>query len=104
MNHGASFATPPYLPHGPEGIHVGGSTVFGKGCIIYHQVTIADGNVVVGDRVEFGAGAKVIPGVHIGSYCHIGMNAVAVEDMPDYSTCVMQKPRIILKRKYTNEN
>jgi len=54
---------------------------------------------VIGDRTELGAGAKVLPNVHIGSFCHVGANAVVVEDMPDYSTCVMQKPRIILKNE-----
>lgn len=97
--YGAKFATPPYLPHGPHGIIVGYDAQVGSGCIIYHQVTIAGGGVVIGDRTELGAGAKVLPNVHIGSYCHVGANAVAVRDMPDYSTCVMQKPRIIIKKR-----
>ena len=66
---------------------------------IYHQVTIAGGNVVIGDHVELGAGAKILPNVTIGNYCHVGANAVVVEDMPDYSTCVMQKPRIIIRNE-----
>jgi serine acetyltransferase len=97
LGYGAQFATPPYLPHGPHGIIVGHDAKVGAGCIIYHQVTIAGGNVVIGDRTELGAGAKVLPNVKIGNHCHVGANAVVVEDMPDYSTCVMQKPRIILK-------
>lgn len=76
---------------------MGGDVVVGKDCTIYHQVTIAGGNVVIGDHTELGAGAKVLPNVRIGSHCHVGANAVAVEDIPDYSTCVMQKPRIIVK-------
>lgn len=95
--YGATFATPPYLPHGPNGIIVGHDAVIGRECIIYHQVTIAGGNVIIGDHTELGAGAKVLPNVQIGSYCHVGANAVVVEDMPDYSTCVMQKPRLIIK-------
>lgn len=98
MNAGAEFATPPFLPHGPNGIICGHDIKVGAGCIIYHQVTIAGGNVVIGDRVELGAGAKILPNVTIGNYCHVGANAVVVEDMPDYSTCVMQKPRIITKQ------
>ncbi len=97
LGEGAQFATPPYLPHEPHGIIVGHDARVGAGCIIYHQVTIAGGNVVIGDRTELGAGAKVLPNVKIGNFCHVGANAVVVEDMPDYSTCVMQKPRIILK-------
>lgn len=99
MGYGASFATPPYLPHGPNGIIVGHDAKVGSGCIIYHQVTIAGGNVVIGDRTELGAGAKVLPNVSIGNHCHVGANAVVVEDMPDYSTCVLQKPRIIQKNR-----
>lgn len=97
LNYGASFATPPYLPHGPHGIIVGPDARVGAECIIYHQVTIAGGGVVIGDRVELGSGSKILPYVTIGSFCHVGANAVVVEDMPDYSTCVMQKPRIIIK-------
>lgn len=99
LNYGAQFDTPPFLPHGPHGIIVGMDVKVGSGCIIYHQVTIASGNVVIGNRVELGAGAKVLPNVTIGNNCHVGANAVVVEDMPDYSTCVLQKPRIILKDK-----
>ena len=97
LGYGAQFATPPYLPHGPHGIIVGHDAKVGAGCVIYHQVTIAGGNVVIGDRTELGAGAKVLPNVRIGNFCHVGANAVVVEDMPDHSTCVMQKPRIIIK-------
>ena len=97
FGYGAQFATPPFLPHGPYGIIVGYDAKVGEECIIYHQVTIASGNVIIGDRTELGAGAKVLPNVLIGSYCHVGANAVVVENMPDHSTCVMQKPRIIIK-------
>ena len=97
LNYGAQFATPPFLPHGPHGIIVGYDAKVGAECIIFHQVTIAAGNVSIGDKVELGAGAKVLPNVKIGNHCHVGANAVVVENMPDCSTCVMQKPRIIIK-------
>ena len=99
LNAGASFSSPPFLPHGPNGIICGHDVKVGANCIIYHQVTIAGGNVTIGDCTELGAGAKVLPNVTIGSHCHVGANAVVVENMPDYSTCVMQRPRIILKHK-----
>lgn len=97
LNAGASFSSPPFLPHGPNGIICGHDVKVGANCIIYHQVTIAGGNVTIGDFTELGAGAKVLPNVTIGNHCHVGANAVVVENMPDYSTCVMQRPRIILK-------
>lgn len=99
LNAGASFSSPPFLPHGPNGIICGHDVKVGANCIIYHQVTIAGGNVTIGDFTELGAGAKVLPNVTIGNHCHVGANAVVVENMPDYSTCVMQRPRIILKAK-----
>lgn len=97
INYGASFSTPPMLPHGIDGIIVGHDAKIGKDCVIFQQVTIAAGGVVIGDNVVIGAGAKILPKVKIGNHCKVGANAVVVEDMPDYSTCVMQKPRIIKK-------
>lgn len=98
LNKGAYFVTPPSLPHGPNGIIVGHDAQVGSNCIIYHQVTIAGGNVKIGNKTELGAGAKVLPNVTIGNNCHIGANAVVVEDVPDGATCVLQKPRIIVKK------
>lgn len=97
LKSGAFFATPPNLPHGPNGIICGHDIKVGVNCTIYHQVTIAGGKVSIGDNTELGAGTKILTGVAIGSHCHIGANAVVVEDVPDYATCVLQKPRIILK-------
>lgn len=85
------------MPHGPNGIIVGSDAKIGKECIIYHQVTIAAGHVEIGDYVELGAGAKVLPNVKIGNHVHVGANCVVVEDIPDYATVVLQKPRIIIK-------
>lgn len=36
-------------------------------------------------------------GVKIGNNAKIGANCVVVEDVPEGATCVLQKPRIILK-------
>lgn len=99
LHDGAHFVTPPYLPHGPNGIIVGHDARIGAHCTIYHQVTIAGGNVIIGDRTELGAGAKILPNVTIGNNVHIGANAVVVENIPDGATCVLQKPRIIIKQK-----
>lgn len=98
INSGLNFLSPPFLPHGPNGIIVGQDAKVGNGCIIYHQVTIAGGNVVIGDRVELGAGAKVLPNVTIGNNVHVGANCVVVENIPDFATVVLGKPRIILKQ------
>ncbi|MBP3302611.1 MAG: hypothetical protein J6L64_05725 [Opitutales bacterium] len=49
----------------------------------------------MGDNVLLGAGAKILPGVHIGDNAKIGANCVVVEDVPAGATCVLQKPRIL---------
>lgn len=53
--------------------------------------------MVIGDYVELGAGAKVLPNVKIGNHVHVGANCIVVENIPDNVTVVLQKPRIIKK-------
>lgn len=96
-NSGARFLMPPILEHGPCGIIIGHDAVIGRNCTILQQVTIAQGGVRIGDNVFIGAGAKILPGVKIGNNAKIGANAVVIEDVPDNATCVLSKPRIILK-------
>lgn len=97
LNSGALFSSPPQLPHGPKGIIVGHDTVIGENCRIFQQVTIAHGNVIIGNNMMIGAGAKVLPGVIIGNNVKIGANAVVVENVPDNATIVLPKSRIIIK-------
>lgn len=94
LNSGSKFETPPHLPHGPYGIIIGHNWNIGKNCVIYHQVTLA-GNGFIGDNCMLGAGAKVLGGVKIGNNVKVGLNAVVIEDIPDDSTVVLTKPRII---------
>ncbi len=49
----------------------------------------------IGDNVMIRAGAKMIPGVEIGQDSKVGANAVVIEDVPQYSTVVLQRPRVI---------
>ena len=97
LNSGAKFENPPLLPHGPNGIIVGHDTVVGENCMIFQQVTIAHGNVKIGNNVLIGAGAKILPNVTIGNNVKIGANCVVVENIPDNSTVVMPKPNIIVR-------
>lgn len=94
INHGASFATPPSLPHGPNGIIVGHSVSIGRNARIYQHVTIAAG-ATIGDNAVIGAGAVVLEGRKVGNNVKIGANCVVVEDIPDNCTVVLPKPRII---------
>ena len=77
---------------------MGHDAIIGKNCTIFQQVTIAHGGVRIGDNVLIGAGAKILPQVTIGNNVKIGANCVVVEDIPDNSTVVIQKPRIIIKK------
>ena len=62
---------------------------------IRQHVTIGSGHAVVGDDVEFGAGAKVIGSVRIGDRAKIGANAVVVNDIPDDATAVGVPARVV---------
>lgn len=97
LGSGTIFHTPPHLPHGPNGIIVGHDLEIGANVTIFQQVTIAHGGGKIGDDVMIGAGAKILAGVNIGSNVKVGANCVVVEDVPNDSTVVLPKPRIILK-------
>lgn len=100
LNGGSTFASPPTLWHGPNGIIMGYNVRMGRGCIICQHVTISHGApVIIGDNCLLGPGCFILAGVKIGNNVKIGANAVVVEDIPDYSTVVAPKPRIIIKSK-----
>lgn len=74
--------------HGCIVIH--GDAVIGDDCLIRHGVTLGNtgyddpyGAPRIGDRVQIGAGAKILGRVVIGSDVIIGANAVVVHDVPD---------------------
>lgn len=87
------------MPHGPNGIIVGHDLSIGKNVTIFHQVTLAHGGGCIGDNVMFGAGSKLMSGFNIGKNVKIGANCVVVEDIPDFATVVLAKPRIITKEQ-----
>lgn len=103
LGKGATFSDIPRTPHGINGIIVSHNAVIGKHCCIYHQVTIgeADENVdnapTIGDNVFIGAGAKIIGKIIIGNNVKIGANCVITFDVPENSTVVMEKAKIIAK-------
>ena len=96
------------LPHGISGIYISGGAVIGDNCTIFHQVTIGSntladslcaGSPHIGNNVYIGAGAKIIGNVNIGDNVRIGANCVVAEDVPNNSTVVMPKARIIIHQK-----
>lgn len=98
LHGGAFFKKPPNLPHGLYGIIVSKNAIIGENVTIFHQVTIGEGKggaPRIGDNCYIGAGAKIIGNIGVGDNVRIGANCVVVEDIPDNSTVVLEKPRVI---------
>lgn len=108
-----SIVGSPCFPHGLNGIFVSLNARIGKNCTIFHQVTIGSntlsdskniGAPQIGDNVYIGCGAKIIGGIKIGNNVRIGANCVVIEDVPDDSTVVLKKPRIIAHKMVKNND
>lgn len=102
-----SFKNEPIFPHGISNIFISDSAKIGKNAVIFQDVTIGSNTIegsigngapTIGDSVYIGAGAKIIGNVKIGNNVRIGANAVVVEDIPDNSVVVLNKPRVIVKK------
>lgn len=76
------------------GIIISGDAIIGNDVVIRQGVTIGlrhtnkRGAPVIGDRVDIGAGAKILGSIHIGSDAIIGANAVVLCDVPDGALAV----------------
>jgi len=86
------------------GIVISGDAVFGDDCVIRNGVTVGlkhsdqRGSPVLGDRVDIGAGAKILGPIRIGDDVLIGANAVVLTDVP--SNCIaVGVPARVLPRK-----
>lgn len=78
------LGTPIFNPHGINGIIIPQNAIIGKNCFISHQVTI-------GNSMEK---APVI-----GNNVRTGANCPVFFDVPDNSTVVLPKPRVVVKEK-----
>lgn len=88
---GVRFGRNLRLPH-PTGVVIHRDVVIGDDCMVMQQVTLgqlaAGGVPVIGSRVYFGSGAKVLGPVQIGDGARIGANAVVLHDVPAGATAV----------------
>lgn len=87
------------LPH-PNGVVIHPESRIGPNCLLFQQVTLGTGGPVPGvptlaGRVDVGAGAKILGGVHIGANAVIGANSVVIRDVPEGATAVGVPARII---------
>jgi len=86
------------------GIVVSGYAKFGRDCRIRNGVVVGLSRTdqpcapVIGDRVDIGAGAKVLGDIKIGNDVLIGANAVVICDVPDNCIAV-GVPAVIKPRK-----
>jgi serine O-acetyltransferase len=87
------------------GIVVNDGVVIGSDCNINHEVTIGvkyggknPGVPIIGDRVYFGPGCKVIGGVRLGNDVAIGTNAVVVDSVPDSAVAVGVPAKVVSYR------
>jgi serine O-acetyltransferase len=87
------------------GIIISGDAVFGDDCVVRNGVTVGlrhtgmRGAPVLGNRVDVGAGAKLLGPIRIGDDVAIGANAVVLTDVPSNSIAVGVPARILPRRK-----
>lgn len=85
-------------------IIISGDTVIGDDVVIRNGVTIGlrhtgiAGAPVIGNRVDIGAGAKILGAISIGDDVAIGANAVVLQNVPANSIAV-GVPAVIKPRK-----
>lgn len=86
------------------GIVVSGDAIFGDDCVMRNGVTVGlrnrgvRGSPMLGNRVDIGAGAKLLGPIQIGDDVAIGANAVVITDVPANSIAVGIPARIIPKK------
>jgi serine O-acetyltransferase len=87
-----------------SGIIISGDAVFGEDCVLRNGVTVGlrhtteRGSPVIGNRVDIGAGAKLLGPIHVGDDVAIGANAVVISDVPSNSIAVGIPARILPRR------
>ena len=59
------------------------------------RVGYVRGSVTIGDYTFIGAGAKILPGVEIGSGCVISAGAMVTRDVPDHSIAAGSPAKVI---------
>jgi serine O-acetyltransferase len=86
-------------------IVVHGGAQIGDDCIIRQGVTIGNRHLndplaapIIGNRVNIGAGAKILGAVRIGDDAEIGANAVVIKDVPAGAVAVGVPARILLRK------
>jgi serine O-acetyltransferase len=83
------------------GIIVSGDAVFGDDVVIRNGVTVGlrrtgvPGAPIIGNRVDIGAGAKILGAITLGDDVAVGANAVVLENVPANHIAVGVPARVI---------
>ena len=91
------------------GIVISGDAVFGDDVTVRQGVTVdlrrtgERGAPVIGDRVDIGAGAKVLGPIQIGDDVMVGANAVVIRDVPSNSIAVGIPARVRPRERTVEE-
>jgi serine O-acetyltransferase len=86
------------------GIIISGDAVIGDDVVVRNGVTIGlkrrddPGSPIIGNRVDIGAGAKLLGKIRIGDDVLIGANAVVITDVPANSIAVGVPARILPRK------
>jgi serine O-acetyltransferase len=86
------------------GIVISGDAVFGDDCVIRNGVTVGlkhtghRGSPILGNRVDIGAGAKILGPIRIGDDVSVGANAVVLIDVPSNSVAVGVPARVLPRK------
>jgi serine O-acetyltransferase len=86
------------------GIIISGDAVFGDDCIVRNGVTVGlrytgkSGSPIIGNRVDIGAGAKVLGSIRVGDDVSIGANAVVLVDVPANAIAVGVPARVLARK------
>jgi serine acetyltransferase len=87
------------------GIVIHGCSVIGDECVIRQGVTLGNRHMnapfdapVLGQRVNVGAGAKLLGGIQVGDGASIGANSVVLRDVPTGGTAVGIPARVVPER------
>ncbi|MGE4548246.1 MAG: serine O-acetyltransferase EpsC [Intestinibacillus sp.] len=98
---GAKIGRGLFIDHG-MGIVIGETAEIGDYCTIYHGVTLGGTgkdagkrHPTIGDNVLISTGAKVLGPFKVGSNSRIGANAVVLQEVPENSTVVGIKARVV---------
>lgn len=83
--------------HHGRGIVVNSGTVFGKGVVLRHNVTVGNRRSggrapVVGDQVEFGVGCCVLGPIAVGEGARIGPLVLVLDDVPAFAVVLPSPP------------